>query len=154
MNTIKNTTKISLIKINLYLCLICISIFMMYSGINKIVNIYQFINTLDYYKHIPSSLHFIIGYSIPIIEILIGLLIWFKNLRNIIVLFYILIIVLFIIILVIHYGSYMPEGCGCFGAGRGETINYILIGRDFLLTIPGILFILFRNIHLQNKIIN
>ena len=127
---------------------------MMYSGISKVINIYQFINTLYYYKYIPNSLHFIIGYSIPIIEISIGLLIWSKNLRNIIVSFYIFIIILFIITLFIHYGLYMPEGCGCFGAGKGEIINYKLIGRDFLLIIPGILFISLRNIHLQNKISN
>ncbi|MGZ0879993.1 MauE/DoxX family redox-associated membrane protein [Priestia megaterium] len=132
----KKNIKYSL-KINsIYLCLIFISGLMLYSGITKIINVYQFINTLNYYKYLPDHLHIFIGYSIPLIEVLIGLLIWFKPIRSKIITSYSILIILFIGLLIIHYGSYMPYGCGCFGKNKPETINYVIIIRDGMCILP------------------
>ncbi|WP_425288056.1 MauE/DoxX family redox-associated membrane protein [Priestia aryabhattai] len=136
----KNMKSSLIIRISAYFCLIFISCFMLYSGFKKVIDIYQFINTLGYYYRIPTQFHILIGYSIPIFEVLIGALIWVKSLRNIILFFYEALIIIFIVILVLHYGAYMPYGCGCFGKSKAETINYLLILRDFSFFIPSLLY--------------
>ncbi|WP_430031748.1 MauE/DoxX family redox-associated membrane protein [Priestia aryabhattai] len=126
--------------ISIYICIIFISSLMLYSGITKIINIYQFINTLSYYDYIPHNLYFFIGYTIPIVEVLIGILIWLRPLRKKVIISYGILIILFIILLIVHYGSYMPYGCGCFGQNKPETINYLIIIRDGICILPVIIY--------------
>lgn len=54
---------------------------MLYSGFSKALDIYGFIEELKYYHRIPIRLHIFIGFSIPLIEIIIGILVWIPSLR-------------------------------------------------------------------------
>ncbi|WP_433574052.1 MauE/DoxX family redox-associated membrane protein [Priestia flexa] len=140
VNILKKNIKISLKNISLYCSLVFISIIMLYSGITKFVDVFQFINTLSYYKYIPNQLHVIIGYIVPILEVLIGLLIWHRPLRNYMLFTYKILIFSFILLLIIHYGSYMPYGCGCLGTNDAETIDYLIILRDGICIIPAYIY--------------
>jgi Methylamine utilisation protein MauE len=109
---------------------------MLYSGFSKALDIYGFIEELKYYHHIPTRLHILIGFSIPLIEIIIGILVWIPSLRVYIITAYQVLIGIFIIFLMLHIGEYMPLGCGCFGKGNEETISYYTILRDTSFLLP------------------
>lgn len=113
---------------------------MLYSGLSKIFNIYGFIENLNYYKYIPSQFYRFIGFAVPLFEVLIGILIWFPYLRTLIMNIYQILITTFIILLIVHFGNYMPFGCGCFGIGNSETITFSTIFRDILLILPAWLY--------------
>ncbi|QDQ00447.1 hypothetical protein FOH38_07990 [Lysinibacillus fusiformis] len=121
---------------SVHLCITIISFIMIYSGFSKVINIYEFINNLYYYKHIPESLFLIIGYGIPIIEIFIGVAIWVPNVRSKIIIGYQLLIGSFMVLFIVHFGSFMPQGCGCFGSSQGETISFLTILRESLFFLP------------------
>lgn len=129
--------------------MIFISLFMIYSGFTKVIDIYQFINNLSYYKYIPESFQVVIGIGVPIIEILIGIGILNKHFRDKAVDCYLSTIIIFICVLLLHYGSYMPQGCGCFGVSKGETINYLMILRDLLFLIPCLLYKFLNNLRIR-----
>lgn len=122
---------------------------MIYSGFSKVINIYEFINNLYYYKYIPESLHLLIGYSIPIIEIFIGVSIWVPNVRSKVITGYQLLIGSFMLLFIVHYGSYMPQGCGCFGGSQGETISIITMLRESLFFLPAWIYLFL--VRFENK---
>ncbi|WP_144626724.1 MauE/DoxX family redox-associated membrane protein [Bacillus altitudinis] len=132
--------KHSLMKTSLYICILFISLLMLYSGFIKVINIYDFINTLYSYKYIPQQLHIIIGLCVPISEILIGLLIWYSPIRNKIIICYTILIMTFVVLLTIHYGSYMPNGCGCLGKSKSTTVNIFSILIDLSLILPAYMY--------------
>lgn len=109
---------------------------MIYSGFSKVINIYEFVNNLYNYKFIPESLFLIIGYSIPIIEIFIGVAIWVPSVQRKIIIGYQFLIGSFMVLFIVHFGSFMPQGCGCFGSSQGETISFLTILREGLFFLP------------------
>lgn len=110
----------------------------------KLFDVYSFIFSLQYYQYIPESIYLIVGFVVPIIEIMIALLIWMKRFRYFFVIFYKMLITIFLILLMANFGRYFPHGCGCFGSGDAETIGYLTIFREFLFLIPSSLYLILR----------
>ncbi|XYJ24229.1 thioredoxin family protein [Bacillus velezensis] len=77
----KNRYKNFLIRKVEHVSIAIISIIMLYSGFMKLFDVYGFMFSLQYYQYIPESMYLIIGFAVPIIEIMIAFLIWVKRFR-------------------------------------------------------------------------
>lgn len=143
MSIPKANTRIFL-KISAYTCLLLMSGTMIYSGFTKVYDVFDFVESLRDYEYIPSTLHPYIGFSVPLIELIIGGCIWFVPFQRVAVYAYQGLIGLFVFVLLLHFGKYMPMGCGCFGSGNAETITIYTIVRDLLLFIPSWIFLIIK----------
>ncbi|MCR6607102.1 MULTISPECIES: MauE/DoxX family redox-associated membrane protein [Bacillus] len=143
-NRLRINIKTFLIRKVEHVSIAIISIIMLYSGFMKLFDVYSFIFSLQYYQYIPESMYLIVGFAVPIIEIVIAFLIWVKRFRYFFVIFYKLLITIFLILLMANFGRYFPYGCGCFGNGNAETIGYSTIFREVLFLIPSSLYLILR----------
>lgn len=144
VNRLRKDTKTFLIRKVEYASIAIISIIMLYSGFMKLFDVYSFIFSLHYYQYIPESIYLIVGFVVPVIEIMIAILIWMKRFQYFFVIFYKLLILIFLILLMANFGRYFPHGCGCFGNGDAETIGYLTVFREFLFLIPSFLYLILR----------
>lgn len=143
-NRLRINIKTFLIRKVEHVSVAIISVIMLYSGFMKLFDVYSFIFSLQYYQYIPESMYLIVGFAVPIIEIMIAFLIWVKRFRYFFVIFYKLLITIFLILLIANFGRYFPYGCGCFGNGNAETIGYSTIFREVLFLIASSLYLILR----------
>lgn len=126
-----------------------ISLLMIYSAFTKVSDMELFLEIITYYKYIPDSLHFIVGYTVPAIELLIGIGIWLIP-RQTVWIYQVLILVFFIFLL-LNLGVYLPKGCGCFGKKDFEKVTWLFLVRDFMFFIPAWIYLLIKK-HLNREV--
>jgi uncharacterized membrane protein YphA (DoxX/SURF4 family) len=103
------------------------------SGFLKFLNINEFTKVLNDFALLPDQLIRIAAFSIPAIEICLGLIIIIKLKIKAALYATSLLLTIFFSIVLLKYAEGAKISCGCFGPLSRHSINLITIFRDLIL---------------------
>lgn len=121
-----------------------------YASIDKIAQPVQFVRVIESYKILPLALLSLPALILPWVELIAGIcLISGIGVRSAAILLSAL-LVFFILVLGFNALRGITRiSCGCFSNSIGDSENiYVLIARDLLILIPGLMIIFFSR---ENK---
>jgi len=156
------------LKINLTFLLtigrILFGLLFLISAYTKLIDLPEFQKAIVKFAIIPDSFSVIISYSIPLIEVLLGLQLIFNFFVIVNLQLSIYLLTLFTSVIIIKLLEGGDEiSCGCFGALSSGTIDFYTVLRNIILLIWALLILFFKikenekikssGIHLKNKFI-
>lgn len=116
-----------------------------YASLDKIAQPLQFAKIIENYKILPLSLVTLSALVLPWLEFLAGFCLvaglWKRSAAML------LTFLLFLFILALGFNAFrgINMSCGCFSTSASDTENvYVLILRDLLILLPGLLIIFFN----------
>lgn len=116
-----------------------------YASLDKIAHPQEFAKIITNYSILPDSLVTLPALVLPWLELLAGLALvsglWVRSAA------FLLSLLLLVFILALGFNAWrgISMSCGCFSTSAGDTENvYVLIFRDLLILIPGLLVIFFN----------
>jgi uncharacterized membrane protein YphA (DoxX/SURF4 family) len=116
-----------------------------YASIDKIVQPLEFAKIIKNYQILPGFLITLPALVLPWLELLAGVLlvagIWTRSAAWLLS----LLLLAFILALGVNAFRGIDVSCGCFSTSAADTENaWVLIGRDLLILLPGLLIIFFN----------
>ena len=116
-----------------------------YASLDKIAQPLQFAKIIENYKILPLALNTLPALVLPWLEFLAGFCLvaglWKRSAAML------LTFLLFLFILALGFNAFrgINMSCGCFSTSARDTENvYVLILRDLLILLPGLLIIFFN----------
>ncbi len=120
-----------------------------YASLDKISQPLEFARIIENYRILPGFLITLPALVLPWVELLCGLLLiagmWTRSAAWLLS----LLLLAFILALAVNAVRGIDVSCGCFSTSAADTENaYVLIFRDLLILIPGLLIVFFKR---ENK---
>jgi len=116
-----------------------------YASLDKIAQPLQFAKIIENYKILPLSLVTLSALVLPWLEFLAGFCLVAGLWKRSAAILLFLLLLTFIMALGINAFRGINLSCGCFSTSATDTENvYVLIFRDLLLLLPGLLIIFFN----------
>ena len=110
----------------------------LYSGIIKFIDLDAFAIALGKFKLLSESQHYILVYTIPIAEILLGLLLILNIKTHMTSQIITFMVALFTAVIIAKIYEGEEISCGCFGNLTEDVIDYKTVLRNFILIMIGI----------------
>lgn len=115
----------------------------LYSAVTKIADVYSFGLVLKSYDLLPASMIKPLAITLPLIELVLGAAVLFKQTARLASLGIAVLSLLFAGVMISKWGVVMPYGCGCFGPTEATPVGIVDVGKDVLLLLAAGL-VLFR----------
>lgn len=126
------------------LCRLVLGAIFIYASLDKIAHPAAFAGILANYAIVPDFLVTLPALALPWLELIAGLCLVAGAWTRSSALWLSLLLLLFILALGVNALRGINMSCGCFSTSATDTENaYVLILRDLLILVPGILILLF-----------
>ena len=116
------------------------------AAVAKLVDLEHFHAQVDQYRLLPSALEAPFAYSLPFVELLVGLYLAVGLLTRVAAAMGCLLMVLFLIAQIQARARGLSLDCGCFGTVAQERVSVASILRDVALGLPSLV-MLWRPAH-------
>lgn len=125
----------------MFVCRFILGFVFVYAASGKIMNPYAFSKIIYNYKLLPDIFIYLPALILPWLELIAGIFLIFGILKKGSAAILTLMLGIFIMAISINLFRGLSFDCGCFStlSGTGSHNPYILLLRDILLVIPGII---------------
>jgi uncharacterized membrane protein YphA (DoxX/SURF4 family) len=126
------------------LCRLVLGGIFIYASLDKIAHPHEFAKIIDNYAILPDLLVTLPALVLPWLELIAGLCLVAGFWRRSSALWLSLLLLVFILALGVNAWRGIDLNCGCFSTSAADTESaYVLIFRDLLLLIPGLVILFF-----------
>ncbi len=113
------------------------------AGIAKVTNLTQFHAQVDQYRFLPHALEAPFAYTLPFVEIFVGLYLLVGLLTRAAAVVACVLMVVFVIAQAQAWARGLSLDCGCFGTLTHEQVGFWTIVRDVALGLPSLVMALY-----------
>lgn len=125
--------------------IVILAIVFVYASIHKILEPSVFASQVAKFEILPLALISPFAYTLPILELLSGLAIFYKRTRFSALLLQFFMMLSFLIALSIALWTGKEINCGCFNAEQAVSLSKLLLDTILLCIIMGLLYFEYQN---------